>query len=257
MLDKLRNIRIFGMTPGDLALLAILLVTGVGPLLLDALPNMLPAGVNIPRKVFVILFIVTVIAMGALYRHQVRHNRKNLEQKQKGMESELARLRDGMANLAIEQILELAMKGVATELDKDIENYRTNIMLIESNKLVIRFHHGMENAPDLNIELEKHQGCAGQVWGSGEQMAADLPPNSSAVGPSWNLTREQEKVTSELRSILSTPIFDPENSQKVLGVFNIDSKLCLSEAGLLDKSIPDKAADYASMFGHWLQWIQS
>lgn len=222
-------------------LLSMFCVTYAAPLFFDALPHILP-DLQIPTWLFRILFVIPVILMVVLYRRQIRRN-------QKDMEGELGKLRYDRAKLAIEQVLHLAVKGLRASED---ETCRANIMLIKNNRLAIQFHYGMDSTRDLDIQLEKNQGCAGQAWGCGDQRCADLRKIEATGRPSWNLTPQQEAVTDHLGAILSTPIFDPQNPQEVVGVLNIDSELSLQKAGFLKEEISEQASEYANMFGAWL-----
>jgi hypothetical protein len=219
-----------------------LFVAGAISLVFDALPHILP-GIEIPVLPVRVVFLIGLLAMGYGYRRQVKSNREE-------MQRELARARHEIARTAIQNILELALRSV--EAQDGVGDYRANIMLVENSKLVIRFHYRMDDAPDLNVQFEKNQGCAGQSWGSGGQRCADLRQAQKEGGPSWNLTSAQEAVTSHLGAVLSTPIFNPQNHQDILGVFNIDSQHSLQETCFLRETVSDMTIDFASMFAAWL-----
>jgi hypothetical protein len=91
----------------------------------------------------------------------------------------------------------------------------------------------MTNDPDRDLEIDAAAGVTGEVWTHRTPVWGDLGLVLQHGGPSWGLRpAEIAKVRRELRSILSVPIFDPENSAgDLLGTLQVDSDLTFSEMG--------------------------
>ena len=119
---------------------------------------------------------------------------------------------------------------------------RANVMLIERDELYIAYSFNMNKAPDLEIRLGIRQGCAGQAWVSGEQMFGDLTLPMSPGAPPWGLNPQQQALTRDVRSIISTPIKDKGN---VIGVLNFDSTEPMSVVRFKEIKSAELAAAFA------------
>jgi hypothetical protein len=120
---------------------------------------------------------------------------------------------------------------------------RANVMmprgLLCYRHLRIRYYSSnMVNAPDLNIRLQKWMGCAGQVWGSGKTLGANLAVKSEFGTPTWALTPEIEEITSDLKIILCVPLRHPTNGNTV-GVLGVDSNSPEATFLFTDKALED------------------
>lgn len=132
------------------------------------------------------------------------------------------------------QACESAMK----RLRKEDPTARLNIMEIDGLPLrqfrFLRIIYGLyvdKNDPDRGMRLKVWQGVAGQAAESGQFCIGDISDKTKA--PPFGLNAEQQKKTEDVRLVLSMPIKkvkqggdgDPELTDKVIGVVNIDSKM--------------------------------
>ncbi len=94
----------------------------------------------------------------------------------------------------------------------------------DENKICIKYHStNMEGADDLEIKLEKWQGCTGQAWGYNAPVVADLTLPDVQGGAKWGLTLMQKEITKDLVTILSLPIRHPDNSELTIGILSFDT----------------------------------
>lgn len=230
------------MTSGDWALFVLLLVAWGVQFLFDAWELVFP-DFSLDPRIAQPLALVALLLTGIGYRVQIKRNRRELM-------DELAQLRNEKSKQAIQQILELFVRSIGGGQDSDA--YRGNVMIVHDNGLSICSHFRMDYASDLGIRLKKNQGCAGQAWGSGKQMCADLSQVYGEGAPSWNLAAEQRELTEHLGAILSTPIFDPRDHRDVIGVLNVDSEEALPDTSFLDPRVASAANKHAALLSVWL-----
>jgi hypothetical protein len=122
----------------------------------------------------------------------------------------------------------------------------------DDDKMHIMQHHNMVAAPDRSISLEKYQGCTGHAWGRKEQTVADLSAASDAeLSTTWKLTSEQIAVTTNVKSILSTPIRFPGDN--IVGILSIDSNDPLATSGLDQAEIMNIAVQSAEILAGLLE----
>jgi len=94
----------------------------------------------------------------------------------------------------------------------------------DRDKICIRYHStNMEGANDLEIKLEKWQGCSGQAWGYAAPIVADMTLPEVQGGSKWGLTLKQREMTSHLLAIFSLPIRHSDNSELIIGILSFDS----------------------------------
>jgi len=141
---------------------------------------------------------------------QARHNEDRAKQ-------EALEAIEDKQRFVIAKLLPLVAREICPDSRVPI---RANVMLIDKDELYIAYSWNMGEAPDLGIRLGIRQGCAGHAWASGEQMFGDLTLPMSPGTPPWGLDPQQQALTRDVRSIISTPIKDKGN---VIGVLNFDS----------------------------------
>ena len=129
-------------------------------------------------------------------------------------------------------------KDALEELREHDPTARLNIMeidgllpfkLFRSLKIIYDLHVKKED-PDRGMKMKIWQGVAGQAAVSGEFCYGDI--SDKERGPRFNLNAKQQEKTSHVRLVLSMPIKkvvqggrdEPEVSDKVIGVVNIDSQ---------------------------------
>jgi len=91
----------------------------------------------------------------------------------------------------------------------------------------------MDGDPDATLEIGAHAGASGKAALLRRAAVADLTLLQITAVPAWGLSAvEQSRVRTYLRSILSVPIFNPEDANgPLLGTLQVDSDLTVEEAG--------------------------
>ena len=121
------------------------------------------------------------------------------------------------------QALDLACLAMSTGR----YSFRANVFTKcdeDEHKICIKYHStNMEGAADLEIKLDRWQGCAGQSWGYKAPAVADLTLPDVEGGSKWGLTPEQLEMTKGLLTILSLPIRHPDNRELTIGILSFDS----------------------------------
>ena len=105
-------------------------------------------------------------------------------------------------------------------------SFRANVFTkcAGDEKICIKYHStNMEGAGDLEIELERWQGCSGQAWGYNAPVVADLTLPDVQGGAKWGLTPMQMEMTKDLVTILSLPIRHPDNDELTIGILSFDT----------------------------------
>jgi hypothetical protein len=104
-------------------------------------------------------------------------------------------------------------------------SFRANVFTkcAGEEKICIKYHSTNMEADDLEIKLEKWQGCTGQAWGYNAPVVADLTLPDVQGGAKWGLTSMQKEITKDLATILSLPIRHPDNSELTIGILSFDT----------------------------------
>ena len=114
---------------------------------------------------------------------------------------------------------------------------RANIMTFTADRLRRVVNRdtafNMEGDSDAGLEIAASAGASGKAAIFRRAAVADLTLLQVTAVPTWGLTAtEQARVRPHLRSILSVPIFNPENGNgPLLGTLQVDSDLTVEEAG--------------------------
>jgi len=88
---------------------------------------------------------------------------------------------------------------------------------------VVACTENMRGSPDAGIGWRRGEGCVGQLWETGHQIACAAPVTEEARG-GFRLSEEQAAKTSALRCIVSVAILqDVGIEQRLLGFLNLDS----------------------------------
>lgn len=160
---------------------------------------------------------------------------------QHGLDQEERKLsreeRDRMLKILLENTRLLVTAGL---------KFRANIMLIDEAKGMILIprglHYKMDGYDDRGIELPRGDGCTGRAFNRKDQVFANRKETIFKLVPS-----EMKKVPVNLKFILSTPIYDPDDQTKVIGVYNIDGFRLLKPNEI--KELKAKARAYQRDFG--------
>jgi uncharacterized membrane protein YuzA (DUF378 family) len=151
----------------------------------------------------------------------------------------------------IRPILNLFVMDLIKITEKPV---RCNIMWprgIFTQKLKIEYYSDeFDRSKDIDIILEKWQGCSGMAWGYNQKMVAkpkNIPEDGQA---SWSLTPEMVKMTEEIAMIVSIPIHPNKQPHKIACILNFDST----------EEIPsmfDKDSDASKQVDAYAEIIQS
>jgi hypothetical protein len=113
---------------------------------------------------------------------------------------------------------------------KDIDaNVRTNVMLVTEDgrrrKVQSETAHNMEHDPDDGLEMDFGSGVSGLAARRRKPAFGNLRYAPNPGSPDWGLSaREQACIRKGLQSILSVPIFDPDDPRgQILGTLQVDS----------------------------------
>jgi putative methionine-R-sulfoxide reductase with GAF domain len=90
----------------------------------------------------------------------------------------------------------------------------------------------MMGAVDRQFCIKLDQGCAGRAFESKREMVVDL---TEKAHEDFNI--DSRDVWSEMKSILSVPIFEDEEHTKVKGVLNVDSDLIVANTKFFDTTV--------------------
>ena len=114
---------------------------------------------------------------------------------------------------------------------------RANMMLFSPDLTRRQVHtataYNMSGDPDRDLEIGATAAASGKVVTERRPAVADLVLLQITAVPAWGLqAAEQARVRPTLKSILSAPIFNPEDvNGALLGTLQVDSDLTVEEAG--------------------------
>jgi hypothetical protein len=132
---------------------------------------------------------------------------------------------------AVRQLLESCARSFVR--DKHI---RANMMTFSPDGTRRQVHastaFNMANDPDQDLEIGATAAASGKAIVGRRAAVADLVLLQITAAPAWGLrAAEQARVRPTLKSILSVPIFNPENVDgPLLGSLQVDSDLTVEEA---------------------------
>lgn len=114
---------------------------------------------------------------------------------------------------------------------------RANMMTFTSDRTRRKVHtetaYNMEQDPDRDLEIGATAAASGKAVSARRAAVADLGLLQITSAPTWGLqAAEQARVRPTLKSILTVPIFNPEDIDgPLLGTLQVDSDLTVEEAG--------------------------
>jgi hypothetical protein len=99
----------------------------------------------------------------------------------------------------------------------------------------------MKNDGDSDLEIDAAAGVSGEAFTHRVAHYGDLQLTLQPGGPTWGLREsERARIRSDRKSILSVPIFDPDNPRGALvGTLQVDSERTFEEMAFDD---PDRRA---------------
>ena len=151
-----------------------------------------------------------------------------------GIETERhVRRREKAQESAIKQLLESCAKAFVTPG----RHVRANVMTFSADgarrKVNASTAFNMENDPDRDLEIDSTAAASGKAVSERRAAVADLVLLQITAVPTWGLRAdEQAQVRHTLKSILSVPVFNPDDVDgPLLGSLQVDSDLTVEEAG--------------------------
>ena len=133
---------------------------------------------------------------------------------------------------------------------------RANMMTFSPDLTRRRVHtataYNMGGDPDRDLEIGATAAASGKAVTERRAAVADLVLLQITAVPAWGLqAAEQARVRPTLKSILSVPIFNPEDIDgPLLGTLQVDSDLTVEEAGfnkLESSELLQQVADVLSL----------
>ena len=134
--------------------------------------------------------------------------------------------------VAIRELLENCARSFVRD-----RHVRANMMTFSPDRARRRVHaataYNMDSDPDRDLEIAATAAASGKAVTERRAAVADLGLLQITAAPAWGLhVEEQAKVRPTLMSILSVPIFNPEDiGGPLLGSLQVDTDLTVEEAG--------------------------
>lgn len=118
----------------------------------------------------------------------------------------------------------------------------------DSDLLVPQFCYNKPGTVEDQLTFRSYVGCTGHAWAMHEQTCADLADVAAdELQRTWKLSPNQIKLTSDLKTIISTPIVSSGDPNRFLGVVSIDCRAPNSECDLLSHEARTRAKEHAAM----------
>jgi hypothetical protein len=120
---------------------------------------------------------------------------------------------------------------------------RVNVMLPDPSRHRRRVDaataFNMAGDADHDLEIGVTAGVSGLAWMRRKGQIGDLTIAPLVGGPDWGLTEpEQKKVRATLKTVLSVPIFDPNDAHgPLVGTLQVDSDHSTEELGWNDATV--------------------
>ncbi|TRZ53637.1 hypothetical protein D4S03_01445 [bacterium] len=192
---------------------------------------------SISIELWLKIAIVVVIMAASFFLSYYRElSREQTERK--------ADLFKGLSGFFDEEKMRLIMKFFCKLVAGNLPSCRSNIMLIQNNDgmqvLKIKYYHRMENSPDLNCIWEKREGCCGIAWYKRKPNFVDLSDlktddeRDKFLRDALRTKNENIACTRGILSVISIPLFDAKDSNKIIGTLNCDSKQDATQSGFKD-----------------------
>jgi hypothetical protein len=141
----------------------------------------------------------------------------------------------GYSRGAAQSCIKKALAALGAAYGHPGRHVRTNIMLVNgrNRRVDADTAFNMDGDPDHDLEIDITAGVSGEAFVQRATVFGDLRLALQEGGPTWGLrTAERAKIRRELRSILSVPLYDPDDPEgDLLGTLQVDSDLSITEMG--------------------------
>lgn len=122
------------------------------------------------------------------------------------------------------------LKAFAEDVERqtNAQSVRAHVMLptIQNTRIIV-YQYGMDDDPDMELELAMEAGCTGRTWVQRQPTFGDLQAVETST---WRMTREQmNRVRNDRKTVFSTPIFDTSRLVEVGRLEDLDmiGQLCI------------------------------
>jgi hypothetical protein len=151
--------------------------------------------------------------------------------------------------IAIRELLETCAHSFVPR-DRHV---RANMMTFTPDRLRRQVHaataYNMENDPDRHLEVGATAAASGKAVTERRAAVADLGLLRITATPAWGMKAdEQVRVRPTLMSIVTVPIFNPEDIDgPLLGSLQVDSDLTVEEAGFTKPESAELLQQFADL----------
>jgi hypothetical protein len=134
------------------------------------------------------------------------------------------------------------------------KHVRGNIMTFSADRTRRQVHaataYNMDADPDRDLMVGAHAAASGRAVAERRAAVADLGLLRITATPAWGLkAEEQTRVRPTLMSVLTVPIFNPEDIDgPLLGSLQVDSDLTVEEAGFTKPEAGERLQQFADLF---------
>lgn len=108
-------------------------------------------------------------------------------------------------------LVEPVLQALAENMQKNTpaENVRCHIMLpTDRGTRMVVYQYGMDNDPDIDLELAIDGGCSGFAWSTRQPTFADMDALKENF-IEWKMSKEQRnRIPKDRKAMLSVPMFD-------------------------------------------------
>lgn len=160
--------------------------------------------------------------------------------------------------IAIRELLETCAHSFVPR-DRHV---RANMMTFSPDRTRRQVHastaYNMEHDPDRDLEIGATAAASGKAVAERRAAVADLVLLQITAAPPWGLqASEQARVRPTLKSILTVPIFNPEDIDgPLLGSLQVDSDLTVEEAGFTRPESAELLQQFADVLSLLLIGVQ-
>ena len=160
--------------------------------------------------------------------------------------------------IAIRELLESCARSFVPQG----RHVRANMMTFSPDGSRRQVHaetaYNMENDPDRTLEIAATAAASGKAVSERRAAVADLGLLQITATPAWGLkANEQALVRSTLMSILTVPIFNPEDIDgPLLGSLQVDTDLTVEEAGFTKPESAELLQQFADVLSLLLIGVQ-
>lgn len=163
-------------------------------------------------------------------------------------------------NEYLKTVMDLASEsllGQYASAGKPADEIRVNLMLMRKKyrlfgkrQLHIAYEYGEYAPTERNLVYDIGVGNAGFALEKNEPRVFDREGSKGNLDL-FRMTPAQEEATRSVGSILSTPVYSPDDEEKShpIGILNLDSQLRLEESGFDEEHVLDMAMRLATVAG--------